>query len=951
MAGYSLNIEPLPTVEPIGAPGNDFEHIQATPEMFGANIARSLGALGQGVEKASSEGFEVATQVAQFQGRVNVDDQANKWIDTRNRILYGDPNKTVIGLDGKPTQDRGYFGLEGRSATDQRAAIMQQLQEARQAGLKNLTTPAERFAYETSTRRMYADAETEISRHAEGQWKVWAGGVSNAGAAHELNEFLNSLDDPEKATDHIHHYIGFKVQEAQLKYGNDPQIAEQAEAKAKLELLEAQVNMVAVKDPARAIEILNSNKKTAGVRYDDIYNHLRTRAETQTGVAKANQYVAMATGAGGGAMVAASKREVAGSVASAWRGQGMSDNGVAGILFNIGEESSFNPTLRHPDQPRFAPSDERHYAHGLYQEGAEEWSRYESWIAANHRGADWRDPKLQSEFAAWNLKTNYPGTWTRMNAAATPEEAAGIYAREYLRPSAENLQSRITKIGGGIAPIGTYGAEGGSSAPGGGTAAAVYTPTGAVAPSVAPGVIAPGQPQLAERLGAALRAAIADPDMNDHERDIAVRAIESQFRVLEITENQNTKAKKEANDNAASELITTMANGLHTPNFDWVKLQGQIARSGTANGGPLTWETQQHLLDRVAKFSGEEERIGYGTGFFDAKARIMSPPGTPGHIGSIEDILSLPPASITRQGEHELVSTFNLMKREDQGALQEAKHGAEAAIKLKLVRPEDMGGFIKDIKGEQAFNGRFLPMFNSAYNEWVKAGKNPYDFLLDQKKIDDIAERAYPKKDRDRDAVFGKDKAGEANEPLPPTPAAINPAGWVPIVGAPPMTSKGQPWPLANWAQVLQKLHDDPSEENKAAFNERFGKTGMTADKVLEKFKQSEGAAGAKSAIPAAAAAPVGSAPSAEFGPPSPYLPRSEGRGRRDMGTYFYDQVVAATHNYLQSKDWSKPAKPAQEDWADFLEWLKSVGPEGRAKRAVGPSLDHDAHSEWRNGR
>jgi hypothetical protein len=151
-------------------------------------------------------------------------------------------------------------------------------------------------------------------------------------------------------------------------------------------------------------------------------------------------------------------------------------------------------------------------------------------------------------------------------------------------------------------------------------------------------------------------------------------------------------------------------------------------------------------------------------------------------------------------------------------------------------------------------------------SEWVKAGKSPFDFLLDEKRRDELIERAYPKKERDRDAIFGKDRAADEKEPLPSTPADINPAGWVPIVQSPPLTASGKPWPLKNWAQVLQKLHDDPSEETKAVFNERFEATGLTADKVLEKFGIKATAPPASSpATPAASAAP----PSASREPPA----------------------------------------------------------------------------------
>jgi len=159
-------------------------------------------------------------------------------------------------------------------------------------------------------------------------------------------------------------------------------------------------------------------------------------------------------------------RAIAPSVTDAWRSQGMSDNGIAGIMHNIREESNFDPNLRHFDQP--APQwrgTEAANAHGLYQEGGAEWNNYEKWLGQNAPGKDWRDPALQSQFAAQNLKNNYPDTWKRMNAAATPEDAARIYAREYLKPSTSNLQNRLDGIRkNGVAPLESYGMASGAGA-------------------------------------------------------------------------------------------------------------------------------------------------------------------------------------------------------------------------------------------------------------------------------------------------------------------------------------------------------------------------------------------------------------------------------------------------------------------------------------------------------
>jgi hypothetical protein len=857
MPGYALNIDPLPSVAATGAPGDDFLHVQATPEMMGGAIARGLQGLGQGLEKASSEGFETATHLAQFHGKVNVDDQTNKWIDSTNRLLYGDPNKTVMGPDGRPTIDRGYMGLEGRSASDQRAGTLQALQEARQAGLKNLSNPEERYAYDASTRRMYSEYETKIGAHANQQWGVWAGGVNGAGAQHEMNEYVNAIadNDYEKTESHARQYVDFKVQQAKTKFGDDSKIVRETEAQAGLELLEAHVNYVAVKDPVMAIKILDSNRETAGVKYDDIYNRLRARKESMEGTDAATKQIVLATRRGMFTPVARS--EVAGSVASAWRTQGMSDNGIAGVMFNINEESRFNPTLRHPDQPRYSPDDERHYAHGLYQEGAEEWTRYEQWLKANHPGSDWRDHRLQSEFAAWNLKTNYPAVWARMNAAATPEEAAAIYARGYLKPAAQYLQSRLAKIGEGIRPIDSYSGDASlvGETRGGGTAMpAVAGGPGLPGAPGAPAATAGAEPftvaapSRREQLAEALRGIEADPDLSEVARERARHVIHQEFQTLEIIDGQTARAKKDASDNAYGNYVKEIAMTLHSSNPDFAKLYGRITMDND-----LAPSIKEHLLGRIAHFSGEEKVLeqlqSYGLDYVKARDALFSPPDAPEHVGSVAEAATKWP-NITLAGLNDLNTRIKLARGSvDHHAMEQRLNSLLQGAKHDLSFEEDTGFFkMRDPKGERIYHMQFVPdvikRVTELSDEAEKTGSHEkLDKYLNVENFDKLVQQYRPRNQMAADRLVAEGDAsagkGAANQPLPAAPNNINPTAWTSIVGAPPAVN-GVTWPLKNWAGLLQKLHDNPTDEAKGAFNERFGSVGLTADDVLAKFRIEE---------------------------------------------------------------------------------------------------------------
>src|SRR6516165_10112912 len=149
------------------------------------------------------------------------------------------------------------------------------------------------------------------------------------------------------------------------------------------------------------------------------------------------------------------KQAVAQSVTSELRAQGFSEPAIAGILYNIGQESNFDPTLRHPDQPRYGG--EAHYAHGLFQEGGDEWNT----MSAQLQGRNWQDPVEQARFVAGRLKGDignpqYAEVFRALQAARTPEEAAKVFARGYLKPADRYLSSRIADISRGIPGIGFY---------------------------------------------------------------------------------------------------------------------------------------------------------------------------------------------------------------------------------------------------------------------------------------------------------------------------------------------------------------------------------------------------------------------------------------------------------------------------------------------------------------
>jgi len=344
-------------------------------------------------------------------------------------------------------------------------------------------------------------------------------------------------------------------------------------------------------------------------------------------------------------------------------------------------------------------------------------------------------------------------------------------------------------------------------------------------------------------LGGAIRAdayqrIIDDPSMNDAQREHAFRTIDQQIKAQDIADNETTKAQKDASDAAAGDYVTKMWDALHTPNPDYVALAGQI------NHDPrLDWRTKQALMEHVKKVSGEEQALGFGPGYLAARHGLFSAPGDPGHV-EFSDLVNRD--DITTAGLRDLHERLSVTKSDvDRQAVERRVNFFLTDAKNRLSFEQDMGPIkLRDPKGESIFNSEFAPSFvkqaSALAEDAQKTGdSSKLDAFLSKENVDKMIRSYRDPKEMARDRVAAAGEAGaeggaSPNEPLPPPPEGIKPEAWTQIVNSPPTTATGKPWPKAAWAGAVDLLRSDPSPEAKAQFDAKFGKSGMTADKVLQ---------------------------------------------------------------------------------------------------------------------
>ena len=286
--------EPYATVAPRGATPDDTLHVRASPDEFGGQIAQGLERAGQG-----------ATKAATFFGQVAADNASNDFQESVGKILYGDPNKQIIGPDGQPQQDTGYLGLRGRAALDARPDVEKQIDQLLKDTRSKLDTPEQQLQFDNFSRRYRSYVVGDVGRHADQQANTWYAEVNKSAANLAASHIAQNADNVAEVNHGISDLINARVKDAQLK-GGGPELVNQAAAEARAEGIAAWTRAIAVHDPSRAMQILEKNKKDVSVvdrstgvsYYDALAASFRNRSELQDGISL--QRRAMANNYGGG---------------------------------------------------------------------------------------------------------------------------------------------------------------------------------------------------------------------------------------------------------------------------------------------------------------------------------------------------------------------------------------------------------------------------------------------------------------------------------------------------------------------------------------------------------------------------------------------------------------------------------------------------------------------------
>lgn len=771
----------VPDVAPRDAVPDDYQHEQANPAEFGGLIA-------QGAQRAGAG----ALGAAKFFGQVAADNASNEFQDRATKVLYGDPSKTTIGPDGQPQQDLGYLGLKGRAALDARPQVEKQFDDLTKEIRTGLQTPEQQLQFDDFTRR-YRNVSTEsIGRHADEQANQWYGQVNNATANLALTQIATHYDDPVQVAHGASDLINARVKQVDLS-GGSPEQRQAAINEGKAEALEAQLNAMAVKDPGRALKILDQNRNIASVvdsktgvsYYDRMAAQFRARGEQQNGITAAVQHANEA--AGGYQAPPLPKLQDA----------------VFGQESGQGKNTQTSPT-------------------GAVGYGQIEPATFRQFAGPGQDINNEADNKAVGQRIIANYYQQYNGDPYRVAVAyysgpgnVAPPGSPTPWIRDISRD----------KNGNPIKPVSRYVSD-------------IATRLGAAPQQagVMPHPPLPANDPYALN-AAAMQGMMTDPNISENERQYGMAYLERSFRQAQVAAEADVKAKKDANDNAANTYVSTMMKSGANPQM----------LTAIANDNNLTWETKENLQRIATQDFGLESTTQFGKAYADTYKRIFLPPDDPNRINDVNDILKLgipgQDNGLTPRGVAELGKVFMASRKDpDQTAVNQVKSSLINYAKQKLSFDQEtlFPGVspLKDPKGVQVFDAQFVPKFEAAYDSWIKAGKNPWEFLT-QDNVDKLMTGMRPKAQMAADRIAAEGQAtgeGLPAAPAPPAPEGVAPEVWGDLLKNPPAMATGAVATPKQYGDAIALLQQNPTEDFKAKFNKWFGTKGAMADDILGKL-------------------------------------------------------------------------------------------------------------------
>ncbi|HQT65341.1 MAG: hypothetical protein B7Z71_03865 [Acidocella sp. 21-58-7] len=722
------------------------------------------------------------SKTAQFFGQVQVDDTVNQQLDKAHSIL------------------NNYLSLNGADALAAQASTSQQLQDVFDQGRQALHSP-EQIAQYDQTVRTYQERyfAGQVASHAQQAGHVYASGVNQTSFEQAINMAGANPDDQSVFDNSIGDATAAAVKQTQLEGNeNNHDILMQNVAKARQAVWEARIQAIGAKDPARAAAMADQNQALLGDKYAPLANSLRDRADSQIGTSFVDGLL------NGAPLPSASN----------------------GVPANAGGTSAGTNGTSSPTAPISLPTLTSAF---LGQESGNSNAAPTSVTGAV--GPAQIEPATFQQFAKPGENIQNPS-----DNRAVQQRILASYAQQY-----NNDPSRIAVA---------YFSGPGNVAPAGSPTPWLQDkadPTGKTVSSYVAdidqklGIASPaGATDLAGQKSQ-IYAQIEASNLTDRQKQIAIEHAGQVLTAQTIAQQSTAAERSAASEKAANTYMTQLLQG---------EMSGGVVPDtllkSIVNDPNLEASAKKALFDIGLSASGQNKTIGYGAGYSTAYNMILAPDGTPGKITDPVQILQMaaPGGSLTPTGAQALLQTFHEAHGSvDQQGIAQAKMAVIDYAKQKLSFENDTGPIkINDPEGQAIFNSKFVPQFEAAYNNWVKQGKDPMQFLQDTSQIDSMitklrppAQMAAARIAAENSAGLNPEPAASVQAPAPPPATTIKaPDQYKNLLTVPPQTAVG-PYTQAQWGGILNWLMQDP-KNNIPLFDKKFGVAGYDGAEIVQRL-------------------------------------------------------------------------------------------------------------------
>lgn len=801
----SLSTVGVPEVSP-NSGAAPFQKTSASPAAFGADKAQALEGLGQ-----------AGVKTGDYFGEVVVDDQTNQLFDRWNKRLRGDPNQSITGPDGSKTPDTGYLGLKGRNALDARKDFEKGLDDDLNQVRTGLTSAKQQQRFDDQTRRYRQHVKELASGHADTQAGVYATNVNKASISIALTHIVSNFGNINEVKAGIADLTASRVKDAQIAGGGE-EMVRAAKESALRDGTKAWLEAYGAEHPNEALKQAEKNRIALGTSFDEVHRSLRERAYRMTGFQEGEKAMV------GTYSTVPAPSQVVPIVENAARQYGVSTN----YLLRTWQLESGG---------KINPADSSTGAKGPFQ--------VVGGTAKQYGLTDPHDFTKSANTAAQLAANNATYLTNTLGHAPTDAEiylahqqgAGGATAllRNPGLPAADALSGAYFRQAGGDRAKARELAANAIRVNGGDPEAPASSFTSMWTARFNGSALSH---TLATRKAEAYQAIVANPDLNQEERQHALTYVNQTIASQQIAEGQLEKKQKEDRDNAADAYVQRMQRG------DYSGMAEQINTDPRLAGDYKLRDSLFKMAEKGPDEGAEAAKRTYGSGYFTTMQSILSDANDPSHVSDPSSIYkrAIPGGDLTMAGAQKLVSVMKeVTKSVNNDSVHTAKAGLLSYARSAMAKEQLVPGatpIVTNKKGLEIFNAKFLPQYEAEYDAHVASGKNPYEFLT-QKKADEIMDRVYPRSERAKDTLAGGgDFSDDKNQPVPPTPKGANPATWGRLMSSPPLLADGKPLSRKIWADKLGLLLANPTPENIELFNSsRLGtQGGYEAKKLIDQL-------------------------------------------------------------------------------------------------------------------